>query len=230
MSASDKLKKLNQRAARLLSHKDALKRVAPKLRDIATIIDVGAARGDWSRQALKCWPNAHCHLIEAKDLWRPKLEKFRARHAATTISYKAASNTCDDLLFSLEGDDWSGAAFKHDDGNRPYEWVRGTTLDTEVQEFALEGPFILKLDTHGTEVDILRGASHILSQTELICIETYNFNGQKRFPHMLVYLEELGFRVADLAGPMFRNHDASLWQMDFYLLRADNAVFNNNAF
>ena len=60
--------------------------------------------------------------------------------------------------------------------------------------------------------------------------ETYNFFGQKRFPEMILHLQSLGFRCADIAGPMFRPADASLWQLDFYFLRSDHPSFTKFGF
>ena len=122
---------------------------------------------------------------------------------------------------------YAGAVHKDATKRKNLIEVAATTIDEEVSADSLKGPYGVKLDTHGTEIDILTGASDTLTNTSLICIETYALIGQKRFPEMLLHLQDLGFRVADIAEPLFRPSDAALWQLDFYLLRSDHAAFRN---
>ena len=225
--------KANKRVADALPHRAALERIAPKLPTLGTVIDVGAAKGGWSSDAIKHWPDAHYHLIEAKTSWRRDLEKFVKNHGGPekiTLCEAAASDEVGTIYFPADGDAYGGAAFKEETARDDLTAMPATTIDHEVAENGLKGPFALKLDTHGTEVDILNGAKETLKDTHLICIETYNFIGQQRFPTMLVYLQKLGFRVTDIAEPLFRQSDASLWQLDFYLFHKDHPSFANLAF
>lgn len=215
----------NKRVAEALPHKAALARIAVKLQSLGTVIDVGAARGAWSAAAMKHWANAHYHLIEAKPSWRPELEKFARSSSNVSLCQAAASDKVGTVFFPEAGDAYGGAAFKQKKAREGLSATPATTIDHEVEANNFKGPFALKLDTHGTEVDILDGAGKTLKETHLICIETYNFMGQQRFPQMLIHLQNLGFRVADIAEPLFRASDASLWQLDFYLLRKDHPCF-----
>ena len=219
----------SREAGAALSHAKALARVAAKGIEPKSVIDIGAARGAWSISAAKHWPEARFHLVEAKSLWRKDLEDLRRKRTNFSYSLKAVSDAPGVAYFPQGGEPYAGAAFKDKSRDDLVE-TPATSIDEEARAFALEGPYALKLDTHGTEVDILRGAQHTLEKTLLICIETYAMIGQKRFPEMLLYLQELGFRVADLSEPMFRTSDASLWQLDFYLLRAEHPVFQDFSF
>jgi len=234
MIMNNKLMKLarngSRSAAKAISHQHALERIAAKSIDISTFIDVGAARGAWSLNAEKYWPDAKYHLLEAKELWRSELEKLTTRKAHYSFTMKAVTNTPGAIYFPTEGEAYAGAAFKDPMVRDDLKEVPATTIDHEADTLSLEGPFAIKLDTHGTEIDIFEGAVKALKNTSLICIETYNFIGQKRFPEMLMHLQTLGFRVADIAEPLFRESDATLWQVDFYLLRADHPTFNNFGF
>ena len=220
----------SRQAGKALSHRQALERIAAKGIDVTTFIDAGAARGAWSRMAEKHWTNAHFHLLEAKDIWRNDLEKLAQRKDHYSFTMKAVTDAPGTIYFPTGGDEYGGAAFKEQGNRDDLVPVPATSIDYETSTLGLKGPFGIKLDTHGTEVDILKGAEETLKNTALLCIETYNFIGQKRFPELLLHMQTLGFRVADIAEPLFRESDASLWQVDFYFLRAEHPIFQDYGF
>jgi hypothetical protein len=92
-----------------------------------------------------------------------------------------------------------------------------------------DGPYLLKLDTHGYEVPILEGARETLTRTEAIIMECYNFRIAPEclmFGDMCQHMERLGFRCIDLVDPMHRLADDSLWQMDLVFVRGDRPEFS----
>jgi len=102
-----------------------------------------------------------------------------------------------------------------------------TTLDEEAAERGLKGPYFIKLDTHGFEVPILEGAIKILGETAGLVIEAYNFRLTPeclRFHELCAWMNERGFRVADLLDPLRRPADEVLWQMDLVFLRKEHSL------
>ena len=107
------------------------------------------------------------------------------------------------------------------------------TLDGLAAERSLQGPFALKLDTHGFEVPILEGARELLKQSELLIVECYNFRLTEHslLAHeMCAYLGERGFRCIDLCDPLYRERDGALWQMDLFFVPGSNPAFESNAY
>lgn len=97
----------------------------------------------------------------------------------------------------------------------------------------LKGPYLLKLDTHGFEVPIFNGAKSTLLNTNIIIVETYNFDLTKeslKFWEICDFLEKKGFRPVDMMEPMFRPKDESLWQMDLVFIRSERAEFQVNTY
>ena len=47
------------------------------------------------------------------------------------------------------------------------------TIDALVAERSLPRPYLIKLDTHGHELEILRGAAEALAGTDVLVIEAY---------------------------------------------------------
>ena len=103
------------------------------------------------------------------------------------------------------------------------------TIDSLVSERDLQGPYLLKFDTHGYGIPILAGARNTLEETNVVIMEVYNFKITEhalRFHEMCFHMEGLGFRCFDLADPMLRLHDRSLWQMDLFFCREGSAIFS----
>jgi hypothetical protein len=134
----------------------------------------------------------------------------------------------------------------HFDGSDPYGGLASTTpfennnlvvpvtiLDHEIEARGLNGPLLIKFDTHGFEVPILEGAVEVLKQTRVIVMECYNFKISPdclTFPEMRALLAGQGFRCADIADVLHREKDGALWQMDIAFVRDDAAVFADNSY
>jgi hypothetical protein len=132
-----------------------------------------------------------------------------------------------EAVFNISDDlDGSGIYGNQDKNSRI---VQMQTLDSLIEKNALPSPFLIKFDTHGYEIPILKGAMKTLENTCCIVMETYNFRispTAKYFWEMADYMNELGFRIADIADPYHRRYDGAFWQMDIVWLKKDFALFN----
>jgi FkbM family methyltransferase len=206
-----------------LSHRNALQRIKGRGVQASTVIDLGAARGEWSKMARTVWPDAKAHLIEANHHWERDLHALAADPAYSYV-IAAAGPAKGVGHFQFSPDPFGGAGTSADDpkGVR----VPQISVDGECREKGLKGPFLLKFDTHGFEREIIKGCTETFKSTSLICIEAYNFGDrEKRFPAMLELLEDLGFRCIDIGEPLFRDYDKSFWQIDFFLVPVDRPEF-----
>ena len=203
-----------------------LRRAGARLPKIGTVIDVGAAAGKWTKLARPHFPDARFFLIEPLRERVPELEALGVDFVSAVAGAQVGETT-----FSVTDDlDGSGVADAPGSASRT---VSVTTIDREVSERKLPGPFFIKLDTHGYEVPILEGARTTLAQTALLMIEAYNFqltSGCLRFPQLCARMDELGFLPCDLIEPARRPGDLALWQMDIVFARADAPVFSRKAY
>lgn len=176
--------------------------------------------------AVKYWPDATFFLIEAQgDPHEPALRRFRSEFPNVNYVIAAASDQPGTVHF--EASDPFGGVASHGAFASNNIQVPATTVDAEVESHGLEGPFLLKLDTHGFEVPILAGAVQTLSRTNLLIIEVYNFkliDGCLRFHEMCAYLENLGFRCLDICDVM-RRRDNAFWQCDLFFAPASRPEF-----
>lgn len=217
-------------AATLISLHEALVRCTSRPLSIATVIDVGASNGMWSREVRPFFPEAFYYLIEANPVHTEGLEQIQQEWAGQCAYLLAAAGDKDDQIY-FEGSSPFGGFASHTPTDQTTLVVPVARVDTIVAEHQLAPPYLLKLDTHGFEIPIFEGAAHTLTQTELIVVETYNFDiapGSQRFGAICAYLEKRGFRCIDFCDPLFRPKDGAFWQFDLFFVPATQSLFHDN--
>ena len=197
----------------------------------ASVVDVGASDGCWSRTARRFFPNARYLLIEAQEGHRPSLERFIRTVPNSNYLLAAAGDIEGNAYFDAGG--LFGGLAAHEPVGNTCITVPMVTVDKAVKQFVLPHPFLLKLDTHGFEVPILQGAKNTLAAASLVVIESYNFKlteDSLKFHEMCLFMENHGFSCIDMAQPMHRPHDQSFWQVDLFFIPSGSAVFASNRY
>lgn len=208
----------------LLAHA-ALRGAGPQ-----TIIDVGASNGVWSLGARRHFPKARFLLFEPLVEQAPALANLQQRYAFDIIAAAAGAGHGTGSL--NVGDDLDGSSVT----SAPQSNARTIpveSIDDMASARNTSGPYLIKLDTHGYELPVLEGATRTLAQTELLIIESYNFQITEnclRFHQLCAWLEQRGFRCCDLADPMRRPGDGALWQIDLAFAPAASPLFANNSY
>jgi hypothetical protein len=99
--------------------------------------------------------------------------------------------------------------------------VATRTLDELVSESTLDGPIdLLKIDTQGTEVDVLKGARQVLPRVRMVWTEISFraiYEGSALFADVHALLLQHGFRLYSIAEG-FRGADGELLQGDALFL------------
>jgi FkbM family methyltransferase len=215
-----------------VSPEGALRRARARHGQVGTVIDIGASDGRWTRICLPFFPEADYLLIEASAQHEQALQRLSRQAPRVHYLIAAAGDAVGQAHFGAAGR--LGGRVWHAPLTSAYTTVVPmTTVDEERRARQLRPPFLLKLDTHGFEVPILEGAAKTLASTEILIVETYNFElkgGTPRFAAMNDYIEGKGFRCVDLIWPLHRPHDEVLWQFDLVFARADHPVFSHQGY
>jgi len=216
-----------------LSMKSGVERIFNKdITNPATIIDVGAAQGNWSIMAMEFFPKADYILFEPLEERKEILNFLSKKYKNFHIVNKAAGDNEKKIDFYVTNDlDGSGIA---DNGtNAKKTVIELTTLDIEIEKQKLSPPYIIKLDTHGFEVPILEGASNILSKTYVVIIECYGYKiapNSLLFWEMCQYMEKKGFRLIDIVDITLRPKDSTFWQCDAFFIPLNSECFKHNTY
>jgi FkbM family methyltransferase len=83
-----------------------------------------------------------------------------------------------------------------------------------LDHYARQGPCVIKIDTEGSELEVLKGATTTLKQCQLLIIELsifHRFTGEGRFAEIVSFLHAQGFELFDIPNLMYplRNSDLS---------------------
>uniref|UniRef100_UPI0040572416 FkbM family methyltransferase n=1 Tax=Candidatus Electrothrix sp. TaxID=2170559 RepID=UPI0040572416 len=207
------------------SMRQALIRASQLKKPISTVVDIGASNGKWTQMAMEAIPAQCFFAIEPLEERKVELELLKQRDARFGYALCVAGAARGEVEMTVT-EDLDGSTVGGDRGT--VRRVAVQTLDQLIAEQKCPAPYLLKFDTHGYEVSILEGASKTLANTNVIVMETYNYNLTEdtlRFHEMCAYLEELGFRCYDMAEPRLRKYDSTLWQMDLFFAKVDSGLF-----
>jgi hypothetical protein len=97
-------------------------------------------------------------------------------------------------------------------------------VDALVAQRGLPGPYVLKVDVEGFELDVLAGAEAILPQTELVLLEVslFRLNGANpQLGDVVCAMRDRGYVVYDIYNGHLRPLDGALAQVDLAFVRDD---------
>lgn len=204
-----------------------IRRISP-----GTIIDVGAAEGKWSLLAKKYWEKSNFVLFEPLEERKSVLEDICNLNPSFYFINKGAGESKGTTDFYVTND-LDGSGISDNNSNTIRRTINLTSIDEEVRNLNLEGPYIIKLDTHGYEVPILEGSKQVLQNTHLLIIECYGFKLSKKsllFWEMCEYLKGKGFRLIDIVDISLRKKDGAFWQCDAFFIPDNSEIFLSNTY
>jgi FkbM family methyltransferase len=211
----------------VLSTRSALRRCLQKGIPLQTVIDVGASDGRWSEEAMQYYPEAFYYLIDAQAQHEAALAGFKRRHQQSNYLISAVGDTEGEIFFDSQ--DLFGGVASHEAGGEGYARVPVTTIDALVARHNLQGPFLIKLDTHGFEVPILDGAARTLPKANLVIIETYNFKvtaDSLLFYEMCLYMKSAVSAALTFPSPCSARKTAPSGRLTCFLFRRPTRRFS----
>jgi FkbM family methyltransferase len=184
--------------------------------EFRTVIDVGVARGTPS--IYRAFPRAKYLLVEPLEEFRPTLERLTSRLDATYV-LAAAGATDGEVELHVHS---------HLSGSSLLRQAEGTTLDgvtRRVRSVRLDGalptvverPCLLKIDTQGSELEVLDGLGRRIAEMDVLIIEASLLPfrvGAPVLAELIARLDTLGFAVYDILEGHVRALDGALAQVD----------------
>lgn len=185
-------------------NKQTLRLIARRLElDYNTVLDIGVAHG--TPELYKAFNKSNLVLIEPLERYEPSIEKIEKKYKAKWIKSAAGSeNTFIDII--VDDQQPSMSSFHQKDmasssGDVYKEKIPVKKLDTIVEENKLKGPFIIKIDTEGHEIEVLKGAKETLKNCCMIIAEVSvanRFKGGYKFSEFIKEMSSHGFELLDV--------------------------------
>jgi len=190
---------------------------------IKTVFDVGANDGHTVLEFKKAFPEANIYSFEpdpatfqrlsaaAKGL--PKVQLFNAALGSEPSEahlFRFSFDQTNSLLPKAAGAESyvADADFLRQSGTVP---VKVTTVDAICESAGISRIDLLKMDTQGFELEVLRGSKRLLESNSValiyaeVCFVRY-YENQPLFPEIYSYLYERGFRLVAIYEYGFLTH------------------------
>jgi FkbM family methyltransferase len=175
----------------------------PRFAAIDAVIDVGANAGQFAYMAHVAWPRVPVHSFEPDPRVHARLEAVRTRFGITGRSRAAAvGREAGEATLHVQADSVNSSLLAHaHEPDRERIAVPCVRLDDEFPAGAPPSRALLKVDTQGTELDVLRGSRALLPRCAGVLLEATvlpSYSGATRLSELLDFLGEAGFVPFDL--------------------------------
>lgn len=194
-----------------------------EVKDVETIIDIGANNGQFLKVAHHFFPEAFIYSFEPIPRLFQRLNKFKSQNI--DVLNIAVGSSIGEFDFHLNSYSHVSSFLDISKENKTYPKdsietirVKQDTLDNLSKSLVIRGITLLKLDVQGYEMEVLKGgANTIKTHINYIIVEA-NFvklyENQPTFTELNSYLNELGFELKTMLDFNF-GKDKSYIEADF---------------
>lgn len=183
-----------------------------------TVIDVGAAVG--TKPLYEIFPDARHILIEPLEEFLPHLQSLVLQIENAEYIIAVAAETSGEKTLNVHPDLVGSSLYLEEedsDVNGEPRNISAITLDQVCADTDAQEPYLIKVDTQGSELDVLKGATRILADTDVVIMEVSLFEffkGGYQFYDCIQFMKDRGFVVYDIFGLQYRPLDGAMSQVD----------------
>lgn len=151
------------------------------------VYDIGACQAAWSKELKANFRNIEIILFEANPAYKTFLENSGFKFFNDVLS-NPGREYADFYNGTNTGDSYYKETTKYYDQQSSIR-LPCKTLDKIIEENELPVPNFIKIDTQGSELDILKGAQSIIDQVDFIYTECPIIRYNEGAPSISEYLE-----------------------------------------
>lgn len=194
------------------------------------IIDVGAAKGDWTKSMLNIYPSAQYYLFDADSSNFLSLKKMSKINSNVSIKLALLSNKIEDYKFFKMG--YGSSIYEEkSDHKRKSEIMKSSLLSDELpSEISNYHNNMMKIDVQGSELLVLEGLGDKLELFEVIILETSIQEYNKDAPFIddiILFMKNKGFRIYDIYDlKRLGGNNSYLLQCDIVFVKKESFLNN----
>lgn len=202
------------------------------------IFDIGAYKGEWTKSMKMIFPEANYVMFEANDKFKGELEN--EINDKTKVHIECLSNVEKEVIFYMNNDskiergDTSGSYYKentifYDNIDVIEKKIKTTTIDEIVKKNGYKNIDFIKLDTQGSELDILDGAKETLKNNDVkyILIETNIYEYNKSNPtitNIMTFMSDIGYSMYDIWELGYLNNNILMYFDTLFIKNFDRKI------
>lgn len=188
------------------------------------ILDVGANRGDWTRTAMRHFPDAQYTLVEPQDHLKRRIQDLLGRGCRIQWINAGASDTSGTMPMSFSHRDDSSTFVLTDRHGRTTGSRQTTvpvkTLNEIVSSSGAGMPEMVKIDAEGFDLRVLAGASELLGKTDIFLVEAVVCgNYENSAAEVVQFMANSGYRLMDITDLNRSPKHGVLWLCELAFLR-----------
>lgn len=200
-------------------------------RHVATVIDVGANKGQFSLLALEAFPGCRIHAFEPLAQPGARYRQVLGHRADVTLHEVAIAADAGEATIYVSGREDSSSLLpitERQATSFPGTALKETRtivkrpLDAVLTAADLVAPVLLKIDVQGFELEVLKGSRALLPLVDLVYVEcsfVELYAGQALAPEIQAFLEVAGLTLAASHNAQ-HGADGTLLQEDRLFARA----------
>jgi len=191
-----------------------------------TILDIGACKGDWTREIRGLFPESRVFMVEGNGDCQGDLDRVGVPYEIALLSDEVKT-----VEFHKHRGRYTTGDSIYKERTSAYEGDSSYTETRECRTLAevvasrgvVEVDFV-KIDVQGSERDVIAGGLEVVRGAEVVLLELqlleYNA-GAPMFAEMVVYMESIGFQVYDVTELHYTPRHV-LVQLDLLFVHKDS--------
>ena len=190
------------------------------------VVDVGANRGNWTRTALKYFPQSRFTLFEPQEKMREEVADLLARPGIEFHCMGAGPVNSSMRLTQHERDDSHTFALSPRQAQEfgyPQVEVPVVALDDFFEERDLPKIDILKIDAEGWDLEVLKGAKKIIGEADIVLMEASVLNPifTNTIEEVISAMSRLGLVLFDITDLNRTAKHGALWLVELAFVKRD---------
>jgi FkbM family methyltransferase len=189
------------------------------------VLDIGDNHGNWTRTALKYFPQAQYVLIEPQDHLKVCVQDLiDSGHKIRWVNAGVADHPGMLPFYVAARDDSS--SFLHRDTQSQTRVASGTmvpveTLDGILSKYNLPVPDLVKIDAEGFDLKVLQGASLLVGKTDVFLLEAGVLCPfENSVARVVDTMADFGYRLVDITELDRSPKHGVLWLTELAFLRS----------
>jgi FkbM family methyltransferase len=193
------------------------------------VLDIGANHGNWTRAAIKYFPEAQYVLIEPQDQLKVCVQDlidsgYKIRWVNAGVADQPGM-----LPFYVSDRDDSSSFLPRDTQSQSRAasetMVSVETLDILLSKYHLPAPDMVKIDAEGFDLKVMQGASSLIGKTEVFLLEAGVLCPfENSVARVVSMMEDFGYRLVDITELNRSPKHGVLWLTELAFLRSSSPL------